>query len=161
MPAERRRDHPVYRWILLAHAIGGATLFGAHVYIESLMATAARTKESGGYMLIMLKASTTADRVMGAASGVTLIFGVWLVIDTTYSWGDLFVTIGLSAILLGFAIARFLMTPRFAEINAIIAESGPTDETAIEKMKSLGNLLHVQTLIVVVAFVFMILKPGI
>lgn len=151
----------VYKWILLAHAIGGATLFGAHVYLESLMATAARTKEPGGYMLIMLKSSTAANRVMGVASVVTLVFGIWLVIDTSYEWGDLFVTIGLSAIILGFAIAQFLMTPRLAEINEMIEVSGPTDSAAIDKMKSLGTLIHVQSLIVAVAFVFMIVKPGI
>jgi hypothetical protein len=150
----------VVKWILLGHLVGGSTLFGAHVYAESLMAQAVRTTEPGGYMLIMLKASSAADRLMGVASLLTLVFGIWLVVDTHWEWGDLFVSVGLAAIIGGFAIAQFLMSPRLTEVKALIEEHGPSDERAIAKMKSYGNLIHVLTLIIAVAFVLMVLKPG-
>ena len=151
----------MYRWILLFHAIGGATLFGAHVYMESLMASAGREQDRSVYMTAMLRMSRTAGRVMGPASAVTLIFGVWLVIDTAWDWEELFVTVGLVVIVAAFAISTFLMSPRLKEIEATIDENGLDDAGAVASMKSLGNLAHVQTALIAVAFAVMILKPGV
>ncbi len=150
----------MYKWILLAHAIGGATLFGAHVYLESLMAGASR---AGGaaYMGTMIPASKAANRVMGPASVITIVFGIWLVIETTYGFEDIFVGIGLLAVVAAFAISMFLLDPRLKEVEAIIEENGIDDESAVAKMKSVGGLIHVLTVIVAIAFVAMIIKPGI
>ena len=150
----------MYRWILLAHAIGGATLFGAHVYLESLMA-GARKDGTPVYMRTMLRASATAGRVMGPAAIITLVFGVWLVFETVYGFEDVFVTIGMLAVVAAFAISVFLMRPRLDEIEAIVEENGIEDETAMHKMQGFIGLVHAQTLIVAIAFVAMIIKPGI
>lgn len=151
----------MYEWLLLAHAVGAAVLFGGHVYLESLAAAAGRATDDTGYMTVMMKASTAAERVMGAASIVTLVFGVWLVFETSYDFEDLFITIGFAAIIIAFAVSMFLMSPKMKEISALVDENGYGDETAMAKMKSVVTLVHVQTLIVAVAFVMMILKPGI
>ena len=151
----------MYEWILLFHAIGGATLFGAHVYMESLMASAGREQDRSVYMTSMLRVSKTAGRVMGPASAITLIFGVWLVLDSAfYEFEQLFVAIGLAVIVAAFAISMFLMTPRLRDIEATVDESGLDDSGAVASMRSLGNLAHVQTALVALAFVVMILKPG-
>ena len=151
----------MYKWILLAHAIGGATLFGGHVYMESLMASAGRAADRSAYMTTMLRLSTTAGRVMGPAAVITLVFGVWLVLDTVYDFEDLFVAIGMVVVVAAFAISIFLMNPRMKEIEAIVEENGLEDEVAVSKMRGMGTLVHVQTLLVAVAFVVMIIKPGI
>jgi hypothetical protein len=147
--------------LLLAHVIGGAMLFGGHVYIESLVASAGRTKNSVDYMTVMMSVSTAADRVMGVASVITLVFGVWLVIDSpVFGFEELFVTIGFVGIIAAFAVSIFMMGPRFKMIKAIVADNGMGDASAVEKMKSMVTLIHVQTLIVAIAFIVMVLKPG-
>jgi hypothetical protein len=52
------------------------------------------------------------------------------------------------------------MSPRLAEVKELIEEHGATDDSAIAKMKSYGNLVHVESLIIGIAFVLMVLKPG-
>jgi uncharacterized membrane protein len=151
----------MYKWILLGHAIGGGTLFGTHVYLEGLMAQANRSPDTSTYMAVMTRAATAADRLLGVASIVTVVFGIWLVVETAYDWGDLFVTIGMSLWLLAFAIALFLLNPRMREIKAAIAEEGPTSDAAVGGMKSLVTMIHAQSLIIAVAFVVMVIKPGI
>jgi F0F1-type ATP synthase assembly protein I len=151
----------VYKWILLGHAIGGGTLFGAHVYLEGLTAQANRSADTSTYMTVMLRATNAADRLLGIASIVTVVFGVWLVVDTAYDWGDLFVTIGMSAWLLAFAVTLFLLNPRTREIKAAVAEGGIADEVAVTGMKSLVNVIHLQSLLVAIAFIVMVIKPGI
>ena len=151
----------MYKWILLAHAIGGATLFGGHVYMEGLMASAGRAADRGSYMTTMLRLSTTAGRVMGPAAVITFVFGIWLVLDGSYAFEDIFVAIGMVVVVAAFAISVFLMRPRMDEIEAIVEENGLEDDVAASKMKGMGTLVHVQTLLVAVAFVVMIIKPGI
>ena len=152
----------MYHWILLGHDIGAAVLFGGHVYMEGLMAAAGRDEDRTVYMNTMLKTAGTAERLMGPAALVTLGFGIWLVLDSpAWSFEQLFITVGFAVVIAAFAISLFLMRPRTNDINAAIAENGITDEGAMANMKSLGNLVHVQTLLVTIALVVMVLKPGI
>ena len=151
----------MYQWILLGHVVGAAILFGGHVYMEGMMAAAGRDEDRSVYMTTMLKTAGTAERLMGPASIITLVFGVWLVLDSgAWSFEQLFVTIGFVVIIAAFAISLFLMRPRSNDIKASIAENGLTDEKALADMKSLGNLVHVQTLLVAIALVVMVVKPG-
>jgi hypothetical protein len=103
--------------------------------------------------------SKTAGRIMGPAAIVTLVFGVWLVLDGPWEFEEVFVTIGFVAIIAAFTVSLFLMNPKLKDIEEAVEENGLTDEGALATMKSLGNLVHVQTLLVAVAFAVMILKP--
>ena len=149
----------MYSWILLAHAVGAAVLFGGHVYMESVMASAGRETDRSLYMSVMLRMSKTAGRIMGPAAIVTLVFGVWLVLDGPWEFEEVFVTIGFVAIIAAFTVSLFLMNPKLKDIEEVVEENGLTDESALATKKSLGNLVHVQTLLVAVAFAVMILKP--
>jgi hypothetical protein len=151
----------MYKWILLAHVMGGAMLFGGHVYIESLTAAAGRAKDDVAYMTVMMRAGEAANRVLGVASVLTIVFGVWLVLESAaFEFEDLFISIGLLAIVVAFAVSIFLMGPRFKAITALVEENGFGDGAAVAKMKSFVSLIHVQTLVVALAFVVMVLKPG-
>ena len=153
------REAFVYEWILLAHLIGAATLFGGHVYLEALMASAGREKDRSVYMSTMLRASKTSARIMGPASIITLIFGVWLVFDVRWEFEELFVAVGFVVIIAAITVSLFLMNPKMKEIDEAVEENGLTDEGALATMKSLGNLAHVQTLLIAVAFIVMVFKP--
>ena len=147
-------------WILLAHILGASTWFGAQVYIEALMASAARTKDPETIMTVGLKVIRTNQRLLGAAGLITLIFGTWLVIESQYDFEMLFITIGFAVAIIGLALGVFLFKPKGEEIEEIVAERGPTDPEAMTKMKSLGNLGHVMTLLISIAMIVMVLKPG-
>jgi uncharacterized membrane protein len=148
------------KWILLAHLIGGSTWFGAQVYIEALMASAARTKDPETIMTVGLKVARTNQRVLGAAGIITLIFGTWLVFESIYKFEMLFITIGFAVAIIGLALGFFIFKPKGEEIEEIVAERGLTDPEAMAKMKSLGNLGHVMTLLISIAMIVMVLKPG-
>ena len=147
-------------WILLAHVLGASTWFGAQVYIEALMASAARTKDPETIMTIGLKVTRTSQRLLGAAGLITLIFGTWLVFESIYDFEMIFITIGFAVAIIGLAVGVFLFKPKGEEIEEIVAERGLTDPEAMAKMKSLGNLGHVMTLLISIAMIVMVLKPG-
>jgi uncharacterized membrane protein len=148
------------KWILLAHVLGGATWFGASVYIEGLMASAARTRDPETIMVVGLKVAKTNQRVLGGAGFVTLIFGTWLVFESVYEFETLFVSVGFAVAIIGLAMGFFIFKPKGEEVEEIVAERGLTDPEAMAKMKTLGNLGHVMTLLVAIAMIMMVLKTG-
>ncbi|MFV1970483.1 MAG: DUF2269 family protein [Acidimicrobiia bacterium] len=148
------------KWILLAHVLGGAAWFGAHVYIEGLMASAARTRNPETIMTVGLKVAKTNQRVLGGAGFVTLIFGVWLVLVTNNDFEMIFVTVGFAVAVIGLAMGLFIFKPKGEEIEELVAERGLTDPEAMDKMKALGNLGHIMTVLVTIAMIVMVLKPG-
>ncbi|GMQ93920.1 MAG: hypothetical protein BMS9Abin12_1402 [Acidimicrobiia bacterium] len=149
------------KWILLAHVLGGASWFGAHVYVEGLMAAAARTRDPETIMTVGLKVTKTNDRVLGGAGFVTLIFGIWLVLGSVYDFEMIFVTVGFAVAVIGLVMGVFIFKPKGVEVEELVAERGLTDPEAMAKMKSLGNLGHVMTLLVTIAMILMVLKPGV
>ena len=149
----------MYKWILLAHLMGAAVLFGGHVYMEGVMASAGREADRSVYMSAMLRMSKTAGRLMGPASVITLVFGIWLVFEGSWEFEDLFIVVGFVVIIAAITVSLFLMSPKLKDVEEAVAENGLDDEGAVATMKSLGNLVHVQTLLVAVAFVVMVLKP--
>lgn len=149
----------VYEWILLAHLIGAAVLFGGHVYMEGTMASAGRETDRSVYMSVMLRMSKTAGRLMGPASVITLVFGIWLVFEGSWEFEELFVVVGFVVIIAAMTIALFLMNPKLKDVEEAVAENGLEDEGALANMKSIGNLVHVQTLLIAVAFIVMVIRP--
>ena len=148
------------KWILLAHVLGASTWFGATVYVEGLMASAARTKDPQTIMTVGLKVAGTNRRLLPVAGFITLIFGTWLVFESVYEFEMLFVTVGFVVAIIGLALGFFFFKPKGEEVEKIVAERGITDPEAMKKMKSLGNVGHVMTLLLSIAMIMMVFKTG-
>lgn len=150
----------ILQWILLAHVLGAATWFGAHVYVEGMMASATRTKDPETIMTVGLTVVKTNQRVLVGAGLVTLIFGIWLVVESVYDFGMIFVDVGLIATTIVLALSLLIVGPKGKEMAKLVAEHGLTDPEAQGKMRHIGKLSRVMTLLVAVAMILMVLKPG-
>lgn len=150
----------MYKWVLLLHVIGGATWFGAHVYLEGLMASAFRSKDPSITMSVMTKMADTNRRVMPVAAILTIVFGIWTVFESGYEFETLFVSLGFVLAIAGLAIGVFVLTPRERTLQELVDEHGLGSHEAITSAKSLANLSHAQTAIVAIALIVMVLKPG-
>lgn len=148
------------QWILLLHVLAGATWFGGHVYTEALMASAARTGDPETIMRVGVRAGTTNGRLFGVAGTVTLLSGIWLVIESVYEFETAFVAIGMAVTVIALLMGFFLLKPREAALEWMVEERGFTDSEAMAAAKRLGNLGHVMTLFVTIAIILMVLKPG-
>ncbi|MEN8041836.1 MAG: DUF2269 family protein [Actinomycetota bacterium] len=147
-------------WVVLIHVLAGAVLFGGQFYVESLMATAGRTKDPETIMTVGTKVGATNSRIFFPAGLVVLITGIWIVLGRSFTFEMLFVTIGFALTILALANGLFLIKPRFLEVGEFIEEKGLTDPETMAKAKALGNLGHVQTLFVTIIIIVMVLKPG-
>jgi len=149
------------KWVVVVHVLAGATLFGGQFYVESLMAAASRTRSPETIMTVSGKVAQTNDRLFTPAGIVVLITGAWIVLKSIYTFEMAFVLIGLALTVILVANGVFILKPKMVEVAELVEEKGLTDPDAMAKAKSLGNLGHIQTLLVTIIIVVMVLQPGV
>jgi uncharacterized membrane protein len=110
------------RWL---HIISAAAWLGGNLVMlmmPGLLASGGRPS-----MLALGRASLALGRVFFTPAAIlTLLTGIWLVIDIGYSWGATFVSIGFAAVIVSAGIAMGLQTPIGRRIIAAL-ESGDAD----------------------------------
>ena len=150
-------------WIVVFHVLAGAAWFGGHVFVEGLMAGAGRSKEEGALPKAMLAIDATSSRVFTAAGILLLITGVWIVLDknSPFAFEDIFVSIGFLIVLIGLGVGFFYFRPKGAALKQAIEQEGATSATALALAKQISMVSHIMTLLVTIALVVMVIKPGI
>ena len=149
-------------WVIVFHVMAGAAWFGGPVYIEGLMATAGRAKDSETILTITSTAVKTSVRVFTGATILLLITGVWIVLDdaSPFAFEDMFISIGFLIVLIGLGITIFYFRPKGASLESDVAENGLSSTTALAKAKQISMVSHIMTLLVTIAMITMVLKPG-
>jgi uncharacterized membrane protein len=149
-------------WLLFFHVLGAVAWLGGSIYVEALMAGAARTRDPRTIMRTALRVVDTNSRVFAVAPGLTLIFGIWLVINGPGVRGFEQFWISAAFILTLIAVAMLVLyfVPRGKRLVAMVEERGMEDPETAALGKNLGNMGHVNTAILFVIFVLMIFEPG-
>lgn len=150
----------MYEWLLLFHVLFAAVWLGGSIYIEGLLANASRTGDPNDLMRTALRVFPTNKRLFGIAGIGTLVFGFWLVFETTWTFEMAWVAIAMVLTLVAIALGIFYFAPRGDAIAARVEEHGIDDEQAHSQLKQVGTVGHVSSLLIFVAFVLMIFKPG-
>ncbi len=147
--------------VVVVHVMAGALWFGGAVYVEGLMASAARTKDPGTIMTVAGHVGTTSQRLFLGAGVLILITGPWMVTDRAmFSFEMVFVSVGFAVAIIAVGLGLFYFKPSGNEVRRLIAEHGLTSPEAMGKAKQIGNISHISTLLVSIALIVMVVKPG-
>jgi uncharacterized membrane protein len=148
-------------WIKLGHVVAAAVWFGGTVYIEALMASAARTGDPQIMGTVAMRVGKTNPRIFGGAGILTLGFGLWLILaeNSVWEFSDTFVSVGFLVAIIGIALGIFFFSPQMKKIEAIVTERGPADPEVTERGKRISMVGHLMTLLLAIAMVFMVIKP--
>jgi uncharacterized membrane protein len=148
-------------WIKLGHVLFAAIWFGGSVYIEALMAGAARTNDPQVMGTVAMRVGKTNPRLFGVSGVLTLIFGVWLVLLDSSPWefSDTFVSIGFLVAIIGIVAGIAFFGPQMKKIESVIAERGPQDPEVAERGARISMVAHAMTLLLLISMVVMVVKP--
>jgi len=147
---------------VVLHVLAGALWFGGAVYVEGLMAGAARTKDPATIMTVGVQAGRTNQRLFSAAGITVFLTGILIVLDSSRLGFDMiFISVGFALSIVAIAIGVFYFKPNGAELMELIDEHGLTSDEAMAKGKQLGNMTHFVTLLLTIAMIAMVLKPGV
>jgi uncharacterized membrane protein len=145
-------------WLLL-HVTAVIIWLGAGAAIDLLWLRAERTQDPAELGKMGVLQEWLTPRLFIPASLSSLVFGVILVLDSPWSFGDLWIALGLLGFAAGFLIGLLYLKPQGERMGAIIAEHGPTSPEARRHGKKLLVVARMQLLLLFVVVADMVLKP--
>lgn len=151
----------MYLTMKFIHVIAVAVWFGAAVSINIMMGRLASKNDHAGSAVVAQQATWFSHHVFDPAAVVTLIAGIWMVlIDSALSFGDVWITIGFTGIILTLGIGHGMITPTVKKLGAVMASEGPGSPAAEPLQKRIGMLSMLDVLILAVTIWAMVTKPG-
>jgi hypothetical protein len=144
--------------LLWLHIIGGGTWFGANMAQSFIGPKLMANRETApGWLRAVEKAS---GPLYGAASGLLLVSGIILVLisDGAYSFGSVFVTIGIAVVIIGGALAGLVFNRKTRQMIGLFESGQEAQVPAI--YRSLAVWGTIDTLLIAVAILAMVSKWG-
>lgn len=131
---------------LWLHIVAAAAWLGGNLVMLMMPGLLA----SGGppTMVTLARASLALGRVFFTpAAVVTLLTGIWLVIDTGVSWGAAFVSIGFAAVGISAALSMLLVAPVVRRRIGALERGETTEAGSLASRVSLYGVINVIVLL--------------
>jgi uncharacterized membrane protein len=148
-----------YGVLLFLHILSAAIWFGGGFLLIVLSARMTRLRDNQGLESLFRQADFIAMRIFIPASLVVLALGILLVIEGPWTFGSLWILIGLGGYAATFVTGVFLLTPQSKRIAAAIdRDGGMTEESAAETAR-LFQHMRIEYAVLAVVIADMALKP--
>jgi hypothetical protein len=144
--------------LLWLHIVGGGTWLGANLMQAVVGPRMMANRETApGWLRAVEKAS---GPLYGSASGLLLLTGIILVLisDGAYSFGSVFVGVGLAVVIIGGALAGLVFGRKTKQMIALYDGGQETQVPAIYRSLSSWGILD--SLLIIVAILAMVSKWG-
>ena len=128
-----------YEIFLLVHIVAAIVWLGAGFLLQVLALRAERAQDAEGLRRLADDSSALSTVLFIPASLTVLVFGVLLVIEGPWSFGDLWVTLGLAGYLATFLFGVLVIKPGSERIGAILDRDGLTPAAVVEIRKLLAK----------------------
>jgi hypothetical protein len=90
---------------------------------------------------------------------LAFVFGILLVFDGPWSFGDLWIAIGLVGWIAAWGVGFLVIRPQGEKMKEIVMQHGPTSPEAQRQLRLLGVVSRVQLLFLFLMVADMVLKP--
>ena len=148
-----------YELLLFLHLTAVIVWLGAVFANDLLWYRAERTRDPAEMAKQGELQEYLTPRVLIPASLATLVFGILLVLDSAWSFTDLWIAVGLLGFAGGFLTGLLYLKPQAAKMSEIVARHGPGSREAIRHGKKLLVVARVQLLLIFLVVADMVFKP--
>ena len=148
-----------YELLLLLHITSVIIWLGAGFTIDLLFLRAERTKNPAELGKTGELQEWLVPRVFIPSALLTLLLVVLLTVDGPWSFGDLWILIGLLGWIASFAVGFLFLRPEGEKMKEIAAEHGATSVEAQRRGRRLSVVSRVQLLALFLVVADMVLKP--
>jgi len=153
-----------YDWLLFLHVTGAFLVIGGAV-MAGIFNFAALNRARPSEIAVLFRLARVAVVAIGAGMGVTLVFGLWLVHNAGYDWGETWIVLALVLWVLSNAMGgigggREKQTRQLAERLAAEGDA-PSQELSARLRDPMWLALSWGSGVVVIAILaLMVWKPG-
>ena len=150
----------LYDILLFCHISFAIVWLGAGFLFHLLAYRADRANDEAGMRKIVDDLVATANTLFIPSSLLVLVFGILLVLDGPWSFGDLWIVLGLAGFAITFLTGLLWLKPQSERLQAVIARDGglsPEGSWLARRMMTFGRLDYVVLFLVVFD---MVIKPS-
>lgn len=149
-----------YEIIKFFHIVAVIVWVGGGVMEQAQILRASRTNDPKEMAAAGRGAAWASQRVFMPASFVALGFGIWLVVDGPWSFGDPWIGIGMAGFVLSAVIGMAVLGRLSKRIDALTIERGPQDPVVQHTRRRLVRASRIDMVILVAVVFDMVVKPG-
>ena len=148
-----------YEFLLLLHVITVIVWLGAGFTIDLLFLRAERTGNPADLGKTGEFQEWLVPRLFIPFGVLTLVFGVLLVFDGPWSFGDVWILIGLVGWIAAWGVGFLVLKPQGEKMKEIVMQHGPASPEARRQARLLAVVSRVQLLSLFLIVADMVLKP--
>jgi uncharacterized membrane protein len=148
-----------YEFLVLLHIVTVIVWLGAGFTMDLLFLRAERTGNPADLGKTAEFQEWLVPRLFIPFGVLTLVLGVLLVLDGPWSFGDLWILIGLAGWFAAWGVGFLVIRPQGEKMKEIVMQQGPTSPEARRQARLLAVVSRVQLLSLFLIVAVMVLKP--
>ena len=149
-----------YDVLLFAHIAAAVVWIGGGVGLVILANRFFRSRDNAALKGLLDQATWFSTYIFVPSSLLVLLFGILLVIEGPWSFGQLWIVLGLLGFAATFVTGLFIVKPRGDAINAIMKRDGGMSDEAAAKTRELFLLTRIDYAVLFMVIADMALKPS-
>ena len=149
-----------YELLKFVHVVMAIVWVGGAITIQVLAFRILKTNDSMRLANLTSDAGALGERLFAPASGILVIVGVLMVIDSGWEFSDTWIVIGIIGFLATLVTGLFYLTPKAKKLGALIEQRGAEDPEAQGMMKQLLAISRIDLLVLLIVVFNMVVKPG-
>ena len=150
----------LYEILLFVHIMAAIVWVGGGFTMQIFAARAMRAPDAGRKASMVSDFSWVGQRVFTPASGVLFLFGIFLVLDGNWSFGDPWISAGILIWLVSLGIGIGFFRPQSERLAALMTAEGPGSPAVAQGMERILMVGRVDLALLVAAVFLMATKPG-
>jgi uncharacterized membrane protein len=148
-----------YELWLLFHVLAAVVWAGAVFALGITGISAERTRTPVELPVLARINAWVGPRIATPAAVVAFVAGVLLVVDGPWSWGDLWIVLGLAGFALTFLPGFFFLTPESKRIRDAVQREGPGSPEAAWRVRRVLLVSRVAIVLLFLVIADMVVKP--
>ena len=147
-----------YEFLLFGHLLFVITWVGTDIGLQILSLRALARPERAVDFLADVE--WLGMRFLMPASLLVLVFGILLVNEIGYDFGDVWILLAFAAFLFSFLLGAGFLGPESGRISKLGAERGPADPDVQRRIRRVLWFSRLELLVLIAIVLDMVVKPG-
>jgi uncharacterized membrane protein len=150
-----------YELFLTLHIIAAIVWIGSGFFLQVLAQRALSTSDDERLRQLLEDTTALGNKLFVPASALTLVFGLVLVLvlDSPWSFGQLWILIGLAGAATTFVTGITIIEPGARKVGEIVARDGAMSRAAVAAARRMLTLARVDYVVLLLVVADMVMKP--
>ncbi len=150
----------IYELLLFVHIMAAIVWVGGAVASQIISFRVLNAGDAGRKAALAGDLEWMGTRVFTPASGILLLFGIFLVLNAKWSWGEPWIGGGIAIWLVSTVLGIAFFGPELGRIQKLTEAEGPESPAVMTRVNKLILVSRVELGLLILAVFLMSTKPG-